>query len=95
MSFDGYPTPGHYILAKQREAARAETICAIIASAAILIGIIAGFNHIAEKQVDGLTKQEAEMEYCKLVNSLKYPDSSTGTIDRLCYLEQIGKELAN
>ena len=95
MSFDGYPTPGHYILAKQREAEFITTISAIIASIVILIIIVAVFSFFSEKQVDGLTKQQAETEYCKLVNTLKYPDSSTATIDRLCYLEQIGKELAN
>lgn len=57
-----------------------------------IIGLVMIFSS-GPKQINGLTKQQAEMEYCKLVNTLKYPDSSTTTIDRLCYLEQIGKEL--
>lgn len=66
------------------------SLCIIV----IIIGLIMIFSSAPTKQIDGLSKQEAEMEYCKLVNTLKYPDSSTTTIDRLCYLEQIGKELA-
>ena len=60
----------------------------------LLIGIGCIVSSLLIESGYSLTKQEAETEYCKLVNSLKYPDSSTGTIDRLCYLEQIGKELA-
>lgn len=59
-----------------------------------IVGSVMIYSGTLPNQIDGITQQQAETEYCKLVNTLKYPDSSTTTIDRLCYLEQIGKELA-
>ena len=47
-----------------------------------------------EKDISGITKEQAVNEACILEKNMKYPESSDNSINRLCYLEEVGRKLA-
>jgi hypothetical protein len=62
MAFDGYPTPGHYYVAKQREAER-NGVLMIIGVCLLLIFVVLVSAHVLATNADRDAKQ---MELCML-----------------------------
>jgi hypothetical protein len=62
----------------------------IVLGFSIIIGIVFTLlNLSAPDQYP--TKQQAQKELCILEKELKYPTTSNYTINRLCYLEELGR----
>lgn len=64
----------------------------------IIVGVLFVYTvytspDMQKQPTEGLTQDEALYEHCLIENQLKYPLSSTATIERLCELEQIGRNM--
>lgn len=67
--------------------------CGVI-SIIVILFVDTFIIHPPVKDISGITKDEALNEVCYLEKSIKYPTASNTTINRLCYLEEVGRKLS-